>query len=79
MRSILFIFTLLISIHTNAQREAYNWYFGDNAGIQFTDANTVTSVVGALSTTEGCASISNGDGDLLFYTDGITVYNTIRV
>ncbi len=63
MRRKLFILTLLVSIYTNAQRETYNWFFGDNAGIQFSDDNTVTSVVGALSTTEGCASISNGDGD----------------
>jgi hypothetical protein len=29
----------------------------------------------AISYQEGCATISNSSGQLLFYTDGITVYN----
>src|SRR5690606_29191499 len=29
----------------------------------------------AMNTHEGCASIADGTGNLLFYTDGITVYN----
>ena len=30
---------------------------------------------GALNTREGCAAISDKNGNLLFYTDGVTVYN----
>ncbi len=59
-----------------AQREASNWYFGDNAGINFDINNNVTPLTdGQLSTDEGCTSISDTSGQLLFYTDGIRVYN----
>ncbi len=63
--------TLLLS-----QSEASNWYFGNGAGITFNDDGSVTSKNdGQLNTFEGCATISDPDGQLLFYTDGIVVYN----
>ncbi|WP_159021329.1 T9SS type B sorting domain-containing protein [Formosa sp. L2A11] len=60
-----------------AQYEAANWYFGENAGIHF-DSNTgdVSSLLdGKLNTLEGSSSISDKDGNLLFYTDGSIIYN----
>ena len=59
-----------------AQREASNWYFGRNAGLRFNADGSVTPLLdGQLNTNEGCASISDRFGDLLFYTDGITVWD----
>jgi gliding motility-associated-like protein len=60
-----------------SQDEASNWYFGFNSGLKFNlTNNTVTPLNdGNLNTLEGCTSISNDTGDLLFYTDGITVWN----
>ena len=60
-----------------AQSEASNWYFGYGAGIKFNSfTNTITPVNdGQLFTNEGCATISNSNGDLLFYTDGGTIWN----
>lgn len=77
MKKIFLVLILLCSFILQAQNEAANWYFGDNAGIQFnTNTNAVTALTdGQLATDEGCTSISNSAGDLLFYTDGITVYN----
>ncbi len=68
---------LFINTSVYAQLEASNWYFGFNAGLRFDPvSNTVTPLVnGQLSTNEGCASISDAQGNLLFYTDGITVYD----
>lgn len=70
---ILFSFSLV-----NAQLEASNWYFGFNAGINFDPATgAVTALTnGQVSTNEGCASISDENGQLLFYTDGSTVYDS---
>ncbi|GAA4897129.1 hypothetical protein GCM10023311_22380 [Flaviramulus aquimarinus] len=73
----IFIICYIIGCHAFAQNEASNWYFGENAGIKF---NVFTGGVSPLSdgqikTREGCASISNSSGELLFYTDGTTVYN----
>ena len=69
-----FLFTVSVTLH--AQKEASNWYFGDNSGIRFNPDGTTTALTdGQLSTDEGCTSISDANGDLLFYTDGINVFN----
>lgn len=65
----------LFTMNVIAQGQANNWYFGENAGITFNNDGSVTALTdGQINTYEGCASISNEDGQLLFYTDGITVY-----
>lgn len=75
-KHITFLIVLLTAIFANGQKEAANWYFGDNAGIRFNANGSITPLTnGQLSTTEGCATISDTNGDLLFYTDGITVWN----
>ena len=72
------LFCLLLLFSTcllTAQNETANWYFGDNAGVTFNSGTPVALLDGQLSTTEGCATISNSSGQLLFYTDGITVWD----
>ena len=59
----------------SAQGEAANWYFGSNAGLNFSSGNPVFNLDGQLNTNEGCGTISDANGDLLFYTDGITVWD----
>ncbi len=54
------------------------WYFGQNAGVHFMPTGPVADTNGLLVTFEGCASISDQQGNLLFYTDGINVYNSIH-
>jgi len=58
-----------------AQNEANIWYFGQNAGLDFNSGSPIVLLDGALDTQEGCATISDASGNLLFYTDGSTVYN----
>ena len=60
---------------SHAQGEANIWYFGQNAGLDFNSGAPVALTNGQLVTDEGCATISNSSGQLLFYTDGVTVYN----
>ncbi|MBR9845302.1 MAG: T9SS type B sorting domain-containing protein [Algicola sp.] len=57
------------------QNETNIWYFGENAGLDFNSGLPVPLLDGELNTDEGCASISDGFGSLLFYTDGVTVWN----
>ncbi|WOD43927.1 T9SS type B sorting domain-containing protein [Hwangdonia lutea] len=73
----IFLISCLIGLNGFAQSEAANWYFGFGGGIKFNQINnTVTSVSdGQLFTNEGCASISDSSGNLLFYTDGTRVWN----
>ncbi len=73
----LFLFSFFILFEGFAQREASNWYFGRNAGVQFNPDGSVTPLTdGQLNTLEGCASISDRFGNLLFYTDGVTVWDS---
>ena len=52
-----------------------NWYFGSNAGITFNSGIPVALTNGSLLTTEGVATISDNSGNLLFYTNGVSVWN----
>ncbi len=58
-----------------AQKEANNWYFGTKAGVSFNQEPPVALLDSRINTIEGSASISDDNGSLLFYTDGITVWN----
>ena len=70
------IFLLLALGMAYGQDETANWYFGRGAGLYFNNDGSVTPLTdGKTQTEEGCASISDRTGNLLFYTDGITVYN----
>ena len=69
---------VLISTSAVAQREAANWYFGVKAGLDFNSGTPVPLLDGELDTVEGCESISTADGQLRFYTDGITVWNRLH-
>ena len=52
-----------------------NWYFGVNAGVTFNSGSPVALTNGALTTFEGVATMSDQSGNLLFYTNGVTVWN----
>ncbi len=74
-----YYFLLFISVFYTprvfAQGEANIWYFGEKAGLDFNSGKPVSITEGRLNTREGCSSVSDKDGNLLFYTDGVTVYN----
>jgi len=60
---------------TSAQNQANWWFFGNNVGLDFNSGVPIPNDLGQLSTDEGCATIADACGALLFYTDGITVWN----
>lgn len=69
------IILLLQATSLFGQGETNIWYFGINAGIDFNSGAPVPILDGALVTGEGCATMCDGDGNLLFYSDGIRAYN----
>ncbi len=69
-----FSFLITFSQPGNTKR-AYHWYFGDGAGLDFSSGQAVADTNGELHTDEGCAAISDINGNLLFYTDGKIVWN----
>ncbi len=58
-------------------KQANNWYFGNNAGITFNTPDGSPQAVfdGQIYQEEGCASISDTAGNLLFYTEGSKIWN----
>jgi gliding motility-associated-like protein len=58
-----------------AQNEANVWYFGNHAGIDFGFIPPQTLTNPNMATLEGCSSIADSSGTILFYTDGRTVWN----
>src|SRR6187551_1509883 len=72
-------YALLFSFHlfcstAIAQNQVAVWYFGYNAGLDFNTSPPV-SLPGNLYIAEGCASICDNNGSLLFYTNGNVVYD----
>ena len=74
-RFLLSCFVLLICCSkVSAQLENHIWAFGNNAGLDFTNGSPVTFSTN-MQSREGTASVADGSGQLLFYTDGSTVWN----
>ncbi len=66
---------LFCTLQLFAQKEANFWYFGENAGLDFSTNPPTALTNGQLNTSEGCSSFSSPTGELLFYSDGIEVFN----
>jgi len=62
-----------------AQGQINRWYFGNKAGLDFSNGDPVAIFDGQLNAVEGCTSISDAQGNLLFYTNGITVWNKYHI
>ncbi len=74
-KKLLLLIAILAATTSFAQKEAAIWYFGEKAGLDFNSGSPVSITNGKIITNEGCASISDKNGNILFYTDGSNVYN----
>jgi gliding motility-associated-like protein len=74
-----FFIALLAYSAAFAQGETNTWYFGNKAGLDFSSGNPVAVFNGQLNAVEGCTSVSDAQGNLQFYTNGITVWNKYHV
>jgi gliding motility-associated-like protein len=70
-----FYLSLLISIHSFSQKQANIWYFGEKAGLDFSNGCPEVITNGNMIAEAGCATICNSAGNLLFYTNGLFVWN----
>jgi hypothetical protein len=52
-----------------------NWVFGNNAGLDFSTNPPTPFSNRPINTYEGCASISDGKGKLIIYSDGVRVWD----
>lgn len=73
------ILFILNSFQGFSQGESWRWYFGFGAGVNFPNATAPVAMTnGMANTLEGVATISDAAGNLLFYTDGSTVWNKLH-
>ncbi|MFZ5551881.1 MAG: T9SS type A sorting domain-containing protein [Bacteroidota bacterium] len=76
MKKIFFLLPgIVLGGYLGAQNEANHWYFGTYAGLDFSGGAPV-AVNGPMTTTEGTASVSTASGQLLFYTNGVDIYDS---
>jgi len=75
--SYLILFCMILIQSTSwSQLENANWYFGDHAGLNFENSTPTVLTDGQTpSNFSRTASISDSDGEILFYTDGHFVWN----
>ncbi len=74
-RFLFILILILIAQSSFSQREASRWYFGNEAGFDFNSGAPIALTDGKLETHEGCSTISDQNGNLLFYSDGINVWD----
>jgi len=75
IKTILFIAIFMQCVLLFAQKEANIWYFGDSAGLNFNTIPPTALTNSVMNTLEGCSSVADRNGNLLFYSDGKTVWN----
>ena len=76
-RLCLFFFLLFAAVNGYSQYgtpQNYKWAFGTRAGVDFSSGSPVAMAT-SIGTSEGCASVSDASGALLFYTDGYNIWN----
>ena len=57
------------------QKQANHWFFGDSVAMEFRQGGVVVTSQSSMYAPEGCATASDGDGNLLFYSNGSAVWN----
>src|SRR6476469_9585349 len=73
--SIAILFLLFSQYSFSQQKQWFQWYYGNKVGLDFRTTGPTMLTNGAMDQMEGSASVADDNGNLLFYTDGVTVYN----
>ncbi len=74
-----FLVLTFLNLTGQAQKETRNWFFATKAGLNFATGTPAAVITGSINNAEGSACMSDSSGSLLFYTDGVTVYNKNHV
>jgi hypothetical protein len=78
IRNILFCLCFFY-LQLSSQNECKKWYFGNYAGLDFVTSPPTVLTNGAMFSAEPCGTISDNSGNLLFYTNGLTIWNKLHV
>ncbi|WP_136667691.1 T9SS type B sorting domain-containing protein [Flavobacterium sp. H122] len=74
MKKALYILLFIITNSLYSQGETNNWHFGESAAIDF-NGLVPQYIYSVITSFGGSSSISDANGNILFYTNGSTVYN----
>ena len=78
---------LFCAVYCFGQKETNYWYFGYNAGLDFSKLQTIKddsglwtgnmpkAIWGPINTREGCFTLADANGNLMMSSDGVKVYN----
>ncbi len=69
------VMLIVVAASSARDQSGDNWYFGYSGGVTFVNGAPEPLAGGQINQNEGCATISDTSGNLLFYTDGISVWN----
>jgi gliding motility-associated-like protein len=72
----IFLIFFFQSVFSYSQKEFNIWYFGDHAGINFNSTPPTTLTNGALFAYDQTSTLSDANGNLIMYSNGISVWNT---
>jgi hypothetical protein len=64
------IMAFSLSLFAQQPKMANTWYFGYNSGLDFSNGNPVALTNGVMLANEGIISLSDVNGNLLFYSNG---------
>ncbi len=70
---------VIAALSVAAQKQSNTWYFGNKVGLDFNQLPPKVLNNGAITSLEGCAVISDNNGKMLFYTNGLRVMNRKHV
>ncbi len=84
MKRLTILFLTIFSVTTYGQKQANIWYFGNHAGLDFNN-NPPTPLLNGQTDfplpnqwNEGSSSVSDSSGSLLFYTNGMKIWNKLQ-
>lgn len=66
---------ILATLQGSSQNEYSKWYFGHHAALDFMTSSPAVLNNSGMIAYEGCSSMADAAGNLLFYTNGVTVWN----
>jgi gliding motility-associated-like protein len=69
------VLALISSLNGLQAQHNNHWFFGEYAGLNFNGGMPNNVNGGKLNTIEGCSAFSDERGQLLFYTDGVSIWD----
>ncbi|QXP59629.1 T9SS type A sorting domain-containing protein [Olleya sp. HaHaR_3_96] len=76
MKYIIQFSIIVFTIIAQGQGTSDKWYFGNEAGLDFSTGSPIEITDSLMNSIESCASVSDTFGNLLFYTDGVNVWDS---